>query len=157
MARDVKAASDSMVSVDPSALALAGAIFADAFARYTAQVIAHLKNRDFDVLDLAPLDSEGPSKEEVLGLVSSWAQRIYDQAPEEEPDAEELEAVKARVGRNRLVSAMRERGITQAELARRAKMKPTSISRILKKPERSRVETIRKIAAAIEVNLSEIM
>ena len=52
---------------------------------------------------------------------------------------------------------MRERGVTQAELARRLDKSPTSISRILRNPERSRVDTIRQIAKALKVDLSGIL
>lgn len=52
---------------------------------------------------------------------------------------------------------MHERGVSQAEVSDRVGVSPAVISRILKNPGRSRVDTIRKIAKALDVELRDIL
>jgi len=52
---------------------------------------------------------------------------------------------------------MREQGLSQLQLAERVGVSPPVISRVLKNPEKSRVETIRKVAAALDIELRDII
>lgn len=55
----------------------------------------------------------------------------------------------------RVRGAMRKRGMSQAQLAQALKVTPANISRILKSPEKSKIETFQRIASALHVDLGE--
>ncbi len=59
--------------------------------------------------------------------------------------------------RNRLLLALKEQGMTQAELAKKLGKPDSQISRILACPERSKLTTLTEIAQGISVDLSEIV
>lgn len=61
------------------------------------------------------------------------------------------------VAANRLRSALKKRGITQAELARKLKVSPAAVSRILRDPERSAVKTLRRVAKALNVSVHDVI
>lgn len=65
--------------------------------------------------------------------------------------------VLAIIARDRLRQALARRGMKQTDLAAKLSMSPTSISRIFKAPDRSRLATLREIAAALDVDLSDIL
>jgi hypothetical protein len=58
---------------------------------------------------------------------------------------------------SRLKQVFKVRGIKQADVARRLGVSPAVISRVLKHPERSRLQTIRSIADAAGVSLAELI
>lgn len=57
----------------------------------------------------------------------------------------------------RLRRIIKHRGLTQKELAARIGISPVMISRVLKDPDRSKVDTLRKIAQALDIDLREII
>ncbi len=66
-------------------------------------------------------------------------------------------AVPAKRAGGRLREIFKERGIKQVAVARKLGVAPSVISRVLKHPERSRLATIRQIAEAAEIPLSELI
>lgn len=133
-----------------------GRIFADAFARYTVQV---LSSAGAQAWSSSPADRE-PGLEPAADTIDDapkWVRQAYERAKRGDTEPLPQEQARRRVARNKLVVAMRQRGMTQAELARRLGKSPTSVSRILRNPDRSRVETIRAIAEALDVDLTEIL
>ena len=52
-------------------------------------------------------------------------------------------------------STLRGRRMTQAQLAKALKATPANITRILKSPEKSKVETLEQIAASLRVNVAD--
>jgi DNA-binding Xre family transcriptional regulator len=133
-------------------LSVMGQVFAEAFAAYTAALLRHLGGKD-------PKGGAG----DMLRKFEMLAEELV-------PAVQEREGAKAATGeratvddlrpvmmRNKLVFELRSRGITQAELARRVDMAPAAISRILKHPERSRLTTLRRIAKAVDVDLSDLV
>jgi lambda repressor-like predicted transcriptional regulator len=132
------------------AMSTLGQVFADAFARYTVEVLVEAKRRG--ILDTPDLPVAGNDVDGSEG-VPAW---IQAQRRSGEPVVEAA-AARSLAARNRIVMELRARGMTQAELARQLKMKPSSISRILQAPERSRLSTLKKIATAIQVDLTELL
>jgi len=65
-------------------------------------------------------------------------------------------AVPAKRAGIRLKQLLKERRVKQAHVARRLGMAPSVVSRVLKHPERSRLETIRSIAGAAGIPLAEL-
>ncbi|HEY3241968.1 MAG TPA: helix-turn-helix domain-containing protein [Phycisphaerae bacterium] len=63
----------------------------------------------------------------------------------------------ARLAGQRLRRVLTAKGIKQSELAKRLGISPAVISRVLKNPDRSMVATLRRIAAAIGVELHELI
>ncbi len=55
---------------------------------------------------------------------------------------------------NRLKQVLKEKGMSQKELANRLDVSPSFISKVLKNPDRSTVKTLRSIAKAIDVELN---
>ena len=136
-----------------SALSVMGQVFAEAFATYTAALLRRLSSED-------PKGGAG----DMLRKLEMLAEELAP--PEREEDGATKEVTRERVTvdelrpvmmRNKLVFELRSRGITQAELARKVGKAPAAISRILKHPERSRLSTLRKIAEAVDVDLSELV
>jgi ribosome-binding protein aMBF1 (putative translation factor) len=56
----------------------------------------------------------------------------------------------------RLLELCRQRGLSQRSLAARLEVSPSVVSRIFSQPERSKVSTLRRIAAVLEVPLSRL-
>ena len=52
---------------------------------------------------------------------------------------------------------MNEQGVSQRQLAEQIGVSSSVISRVLKNPDRSKVETIRRIAEALDIELREIL
>lgn len=63
----------------------------------------------------------------------------------------------AQAAGKRLRRVLKERGISQKELAKMLKVTPAVVSRVLKNPDRSKVATLRRMAAALGVELREIV
>lgn len=87
----------------------------------------------------------------------AWVRKAYAKSVASPEPGEDIEKVRQRVARNSLVVRMRECGLTQKQLAERAGMLPNSVSRILRNPEQSRVATIRKLANALDTDISDIL
>ncbi len=92
-----------------------------------------------------------------LADAPAWVQEAFAKSKASSEPGEDMARVGRRVARNSIVVKMRELGLTQKQLAERAGMKPNSVSRILKDPERSRVSTIRKLADALEADISNLL
>lgn len=58
---------------------------------------------------------------------------------------------------NRLQHLLHQKGMTQAALARKLGVSPAVVNRVLKRPDRSMVATLRRIAAALQAELWEII
>jgi DNA-binding Xre family transcriptional regulator len=63
----------------------------------------------------------------------------------------------AEAAARRLRSILAKRGISQKQLAQMLGVTPAVINRVLKKPDRSKVATLRRIADALHVELREIV
>ena len=63
----------------------------------------------------------------------------------------------AQAAASRLRRVAKEQGVTQQELAKRLGVTPAVISRVFKIPNRSKVDTLRRIADALGVELVEIV
>lgn len=63
----------------------------------------------------------------------------------------------SKVVATRLRWIIKERGLSQTELAKKVGVAPPVISRLLRNPDRSRVATLRKIAEALDVDLHNIL
>lgn len=68
-----------------------------------------------------------------------------------------MKRLRSVVARNMLVTAMHKRGLTQTDLARKAKMDPAMLSRVLRDPERCRVQTLRRLADALRIDIRRIL
>src|SRR6185295_3904804 len=66
-------------------------------------------------------------------------------------------AVPARKAVSHLKQIFKQRGIKQADIARKLGVAPSVISRVLKHPERSRLSTINDIADAAGIPLGELV
>jgi len=56
----------------------------------------------------------------------------------------------------RLRWIIRDRGLTQKQLAQKIGVTPARISHVLRNPDRSKVDTLRKIACALDIDLRQI-
>jgi ribosome-binding protein aMBF1 (putative translation factor) len=75
------------------------------------------------------------------------------------PESEWLDDEQSRlylVGKD-LVEARKRAGLTQAQLARRLRMPQSQISRIERNPERTTVRTMKRIAAALGVDVGTLL
>ncbi len=164
-----------------------GALFADAFATYTVRVLAEAEQEGIPLSDILPATCEQQEEEgffsgrgrrspycppvggsaadpEQAGAKPSdlesapaWVREAYNASlVAGSPRVSAVEA-RERTLRNQLMVALREQGCTQAELARRAKMKPASVSRILRAPERSRLDTLERLAKALKLDLPSLL
>src|SRR5574337_1927022 len=89
-------------------------------------------------------------------------ERMFDQleayeltARSHDPDSELIayEDFKAQLAASQLAAARKARGLTQVQLARRLGLPQSQISRIERNPDRTTVRTMKKIAAALKVNV----
>jgi len=58
---------------------------------------------------------------------------------------------------NRIVKARKARGISQKELARRLKVKPSSVSRLEKNSTRPRLDTLKRVAKALRCSVHDLI
>jgi ribosome-binding protein aMBF1 (putative translation factor) len=63
----------------------------------------------------------------------------------------------AEAAARRLRSILAKRGISQKQLAQMLGVTPAVVNRVLKKPDRSKVATLRRMADALHVELREIV
>jgi hypothetical protein len=93
-----------------------------------------------------------------LETAPQWLRDAYQQAKAAGPaDRIASEELAPRVARDCILEAMREKGISQADLAKALGKSPASVCRILKSPDRSRVRTLRQIADAIGVDIGALL
>ena len=67
------------------------------------------------------------------------------------------EEVRGKLVENRIKEARKARGITQKELARRLKVKPSTVSRLERKDTRPRLDTLKKVARALKCSVHELI
>jgi DNA-binding Xre family transcriptional regulator len=132
---------------DLKALRELGDIFAEAFAKYTVRVMELTsKGRSTEDSSTTP----GPT-------IPDWVAEEIEKVEQNPLSAVPGDAIRAKVARDFLLRSLREKKMTQADLARKLRKKANSISRIFAQPERSRLETLWEIADAIGVDLSDIL
>lgn len=93
--------------------------------------------------------------EQILDLLDVFeAERVL--ADESDPVLK-WEDVHGTLIKNRIAQARKARGITQKELARRLKVKPSTVSRMEKKDARSRLDTLKKVAKALRCSVEDLI
>ena len=127
-------------------------VIARVMATYTVEVIAQLKSQGL-------LQAEDElAATQALASAPDWVRESYARAKANPtPIERDAEDVRAQLIRNRLVLALKRRGMTQADLARNLSKSPSQISRIFRNPQRSRLGTLKTIADAIKVDLSDLL
>lgn len=134
-----------------------GPIFAKSFAVFAFEILRLAGKQGNGLADLAGAETA----ESALATAPDWVKKEYARTKKFIKSAKNLKSdeaeFRAKVIRNSLVLALREQGITQAELAKRLKKSPAVISRIFRNPERSRLSSLQKIADALKVDLSDLM
>lgn len=135
-----------------------GDVFARAFATYTVEVLALLETRGLAAPGPASFGKGVPKDEDELESAPEWVKASYACAKQavEPVDINEAET-RARLIRNRLALALKKQQMTQSALAKRLGRSASQISRIFRNPERSRLNTLKKIADAIDVDLSDLL
>jgi DNA-binding XRE family transcriptional regulator len=123
-----------------------------------------------------PSDTPNAALQALLGAEPGWVRSVDDLAP---PLRDELNRVfdrsealrkagklkmveftadsPAQAAARRLRQVAKERGVSQKDLAAKLKVTPGVINRVFKAPDRSKVATLRKVAAALGVELHEIV
>ena len=135
-----------------------GKLFAESFAVYTVAVLDRLDGGESKHCNGTTSQSTLSTQEqELLEKAPEWVRSGFAQQKASDVENADVADIRANVARNKLVLALRERGMTQAELARALGKSPTVVSRILKAPNRSRVKTLQEIADALDVDLSDIL
>lgn len=135
------------------AFAAMGTAFARSFAEYTYQVMRRLQS--------APADGPDPALSVARAIAETdlppWVRDEYDKMRRGEGRTLSNAAAGALVMRNQLQRALREKNITQAELARRIGTSPAVISRVFKSPDRCRLSTLERIARELGVDVADIV
>lgn len=67
------------------------------------------------------------------------------------------EEVRGKLVENRIAEARKARGITQKELARRLKVKPSTVSRLERKDTKPRLDTLKKVAKALKCSVHDLI
>ncbi|MCL2646526.1 MAG: helix-turn-helix transcriptional regulator [Phycisphaerales bacterium] len=83
-------------------------------------------------------------------------QKEHRQAKKEGRATERLEFVDIPEPKPTLQNLVRQKGITQKELAKRTGMDAAMVSRVLKDPNRSKLATVKRIAHALGVRLGDL-
>jgi len=58
---------------------------------------------------------------------------------------------------DRIKQLMKRRGVNQRDLAKRLKVSPAVVSRILRQPNRSKLETLSRVARALNVSVRQLV
>lgn len=131
--------------------------FAKAFAVFSAELAAQFQKRGLRLdtapphVGLRPLPSE-------LADAPDWVKESYAKALVPGPAAlPDPEGVRAKYIAQRLRLNMKIQSVNQAALAKRLKMAPSQLSRILKSPERSQLSTLTRIANELGVEISDVL
>ena len=132
-------------------------LYAISFASYSME-LARLLAVDDQGVDTDELEAQGFRVNDItIDEAPEWVRDAFRRAREPGAPRTSMDDVLPIVARDRLRQVLAKRGMKQSELAAKLKMSPTSISRIFKSPDRSRVATLREIAAALDVDLSDIL
>lgn len=88
---------------------------------------------------------------------ASEIERLWRKLDDPASEWYDWEEVRARLAMNRIAAARRKAGLTQAELGKRIGLPQSQISRIERYPERTTVRTLRKLAAALGVDMGALL
>jgi DNA-binding Xre family transcriptional regulator len=127
---------------------------AAAFAEFTYRLLCRLGEASAG--DVLP-DGLTEDEEATLETAPPWIREAYERAKNSTERGLSQEEAAAFIARDRLMRALGERKMTQADLARQLGKSSTVISRIFKAPHRSRVTTLQAIAQALGVELADIL
>jgi transcriptional regulator with XRE-family HTH domain len=133
--------------------------YAKSFAQFCSTLINNLEQSDSRSTADAKYDAAAPTRRGAKSLPPEASPRVlaaYLEAMKSGATMLTGEAARSVIARDRLLAALRSSGMSQAELARQLDRKPTVISRILKAPERSRLSTLQEIAAALNVDITDL-
>lgn len=134
--------------------------YAEPFAKALAVFVRELERERPTIGHSPELSSEDP--ELVISLdqrpaaakaVADARRRLKEGRLETWPLATTVE----RQAGNRLRHLLEQKGMTQADLARKLGVSPAVVNRVLKRPDRSMVATLRRIAVALHADLWEII
>ncbi len=142
--------------------------FGQPFAKALATFVAELRRREANGVE-HPADHTGATEDR---LPRSWEDLpiAMRQAAEAEIRENEVQLAEGRISSmeftedspavaaaNRLRRTAERKGVSQRELARKLNVSPSVISKVFQNPDRSKVATLRRIAAALQVELAEIV
>ena len=137
-----------------------GSSWPEELAEYTYQLLRRLAPEGMPGLQAVPtarapepVEDRGAS----LATAPEWVREAHARATTSHAGGLSDAGARAFVARDCLLQALRRRNMSQADLARQLGKSPTSISRIFKAPHRSRVTTLQAIAAALQVELADIL
>lgn len=139
--------------------------FAEPFARALAVFVRESSRRDVlgdaDRGDSPPdlSKKEGESLDEFLARRLARAIREHD-ALEKNGTLCSVEVNEESISQavaTRLRWVIKDRGLSQRELAKKIGVTPAALSRVLKNPDSSKVTTLRKISQALDVDLGRIL
>ena len=141
--------------------------YGEAFARAFAVFVRELGGTDprhkteRRVGAAPPLDDWAYAEEDHEALARELAQAIKENdALAKAGKLETLQVTEESTSKEiaaRLRWIIRNRGLTQKELAKRVGVTPARISHVLKNPDRSKVATLRNIAQALDIDLRQIL
>ena len=136
-----------------------GRSWPEELAEFTYQLLRRLGPEGMPGLQVKPTEAGGATIDERVSLETApeWIGAAYARAKAGTDQGLSDAGARAFVARDRLLMALHRRGMKQADLARQLGKSPTSISRIFKAPQRSRVTTLQDIAAALGVELADIL
>jgi DNA-binding Xre family transcriptional regulator len=125
--------------------------YGDAFARALGVFVRELARAD-GMKSAVAADND----EELLGRIRARAKENdrLERRGRLKPIPFDVKAVRQTVAEN-IRAALGKRRMTQAQLAKALKITPANITRILKSPEKSKVETLERIAAALRVDIAD--
>jgi hypothetical protein len=138
----------------------AGGAWAEELAEYTYQLLRRISPETISGLRVTAPPAVGEPIEDhsvTLETAAAWVREAYARAKKFRGRGLSETGARAFVARDRLLQALRQSHMSQADLARRLGKSPTSISRIFKAPHRSRVTTLQAIAEVLQVELADIL
>ncbi len=145
---------DTLARAGPVVEELAG-LFAKSFAMYTVEVLTMLEARERRP---SIVGNTEPNDDSPLESAPEWVQGACRRASKaKRVVGVDQDALRARLLRNRLGVALKKQGMTQAALAKKLRKSQSQVSRIIRHPERTKLETLNRIANALKVDLSDIL
>jgi hypothetical protein len=144
-----------------------GGAFARAFAVFTAELASQLearpeyvpagRNADSGVIATTSVETPTAEPDDPLRDAPQWVRDAYERVKSGKAGPGlAFEDARAITLRNRLVFEMKRQGLTQAELAKRLGKSPAVLSRILRRPDRSKVTTLEQIASKLGIDLHDL-
>jgi DNA-binding Xre family transcriptional regulator len=127
--------------------------YGNAFARALGVFVRELARADgMESADAATANDD----EELLRAVRARAKENdrLERRGRLKPIPFDVKAVRQTLA-ERIRATLGKRRMTQAQLAKALKITPANITRILKSPEKSKVETLERIAAALHVDVAD--